>query len=130
MNTKVLFEEYREDILECVHHGTVCVVNKDGIAAAVGDPGWICYYRSASKPIQSLPVLIHGLDLKYGLTEEETALFSGSHWGNVINLREKMAICTVNTIFSFSHPFYCCHFAQSNKILYVYILYKNTSMHL
>ena len=54
----------------------------------------------------------------------------GALWGNVINLREKMAICTVNTIFSFSHPFYCCHFAQSNKILYVYILYKNTSMHL
>lgn len=87
MNTKVLFEEYREDILECVHHGTVCVVNKDGIMAAVGDPGWICYYRSASKPIQSLPVLLHGLDQKYGLTEEETALFSGSHWGDEEHVR-------------------------------------------
>jgi len=92
VDTKVLFEEYREDILECVHHGTVCVVNKDGIAAAVGDPGWICYYRSASKPIQSLPVLMHGLDLKYGLTEEETALFSGSHWGDQEHVRVLEAI--------------------------------------
>ena len=87
MNTKVLFEEYREDILECVHHGAACVVDKDGITAAVGDTDWTCFYRSASKPIQSLPVLIHGLDQKYGLTEEETALFSGSHWGDEEHVR-------------------------------------------
>ena len=87
MNTKVLFEEYRVDILECVHHGAACVVDKDGITAAVGDTDWTCFYRSASKPIQSLPVLIHGLDQKYGLTEEETALFSGSHWGDEEHVR-------------------------------------------
>lgn len=87
MNTKVLFEEYREDILACVHHGAACVVDKDGITAAVGDTDWTCFYRSASKPIQSLPVLIHGLDQKYGLTEEETALFSGSHWGDEEHVR-------------------------------------------
>lgn len=87
MDTKVLFEEYRADILECVHYGSVCVVDKEGITASVGDTDWTCFYRSASKPIQSLPVLIHGLDKKYGLTEEETALFSGSHWGDQEHVR-------------------------------------------
>lgn len=82
MNTQVLFEEYREGVLECQHHGMVCAVDKNGLKASVGDTDWTCYYRSASKPIQSLPVLIHGLDKKYGLTAEETALFSGSHWGD------------------------------------------------
>ena len=87
MNTKILFEEYRADVLECVHQGTVCVVDKNGITASVGDTDWMCFYRSASKPIQSLPVLLHRLNEKYGLTEEETAIFSGSHWGDKEHVR-------------------------------------------
>ena len=65
MNTQALFEEYREGILECIHYGTVCVVNSQGILASAGDTDWLCFYRSASKPLQSLPVLLHGLDKKY-----------------------------------------------------------------
>ncbi len=87
MNTQVLFNEYREGILECIHYGTVCVVNSQGILASAGDTDWLCFYRSASKPIQSLPVLLHGLDKKYGLTEEETAIFSGSHWADEEHVR-------------------------------------------
>ena len=82
MNVGLLFEEYREDVLECLHFGTACVVDRDGVIAHVGDTDWLCYYRSASKPIQALPVLIRGLHKKYGLTEEEAAIFSGSHWGD------------------------------------------------
>ena len=39
MRTEVLFEEYRADVLECIHQGG-CVVDKDGIAASVGDTDW------------------------------------------------------------------------------------------
>ena len=87
MDTQILFEEYRAGVLECVHHGMVCVVNKDGIVASVGDTDWTCFYRSSSKPIQSLPVLLHGLDKKYGLTDEEIAVFSASHWGDQEHVR-------------------------------------------
>ncbi len=87
MNTQALFEEYRAGILECIHYGTVCAVNSQGILASAGDTDWLCFYRSASKPIQSLPVLLHGLDKKYGLTEEETAIFSGSHWADEDHVR-------------------------------------------
>lgn len=87
MNTQVLFEEYRAGLLECIHYGTVCVVNAQGLFASVGDTDWTCFYRSASKPLQSLPVLLHGLHKKYGLTEEETAILSGSHWADEEHIR-------------------------------------------
>ena len=87
MRTEVLFEEYREDVLECLHYGNACVVDRTGVVAAVGETEWTCYYRSASKPIQALPTLVRGLHKKYGLTEEETAIFSGSHWGDEAHVR-------------------------------------------
>jgi len=82
MRTEPLFEEYRNNVLECIHYGTVCVVDKKGIKASVGDTDWLCYYRSSSKAIQALPVIKRRLDVKYGLTKEEAAIFSGSHWGD------------------------------------------------
>ena len=51
MNTSVLFEEYREGVLECVHMGAVCAVDERGVAFSAGDPDWRCFYRSASKPL-------------------------------------------------------------------------------
>ena len=87
MKTEVLFEEYRGDVLECQHSGMVCVVDEKGIAASAGSTDWTSFYRSASKPIQALPILIRGLDRKYGLTAEETAIFSGSHWGDREHVR-------------------------------------------
>lgn len=82
MKTEILFEEYRGELLECVHSGMIAVVDRSGITASCGDTDWMCYYRSCSKPIQSLPVILRGLDRKYGLTEEETAMFSASHYGD------------------------------------------------
>ena len=87
MQTEVLFEEYREGVLECLHYGTACVVDRNGVVASVGDSDWTCFFRSASKPIQALPVLVRGLHRKYGLSEEETAIFSGSHWGDEAYVR-------------------------------------------
>lgn len=92
MKPEVLFEECREGVLECLHYGTACVVDEHGVVASVGDPEWLSFYRSASKPIQALPVLVRGLHRKYGLTEEETAIFSGSHWGDEDHVRVCEAI--------------------------------------
>lgn len=82
-----LFEEYRADMLECIHFGMVAVVSPAGLVHALGDPEWPCYYRSCSKPIQALPVILRKLDRKYGLTEEETAMFSASHFGDAYHVR-------------------------------------------
>lgn len=87
MNTEVLLNEYRGGVLECQHYGAICITSKDGVIAQTGDSDWDCFYRSASKPLQSLPVFIHGLDQKHGITEEEAAIFSGSHWGDEDHVR-------------------------------------------
>lgn len=88
MQTDMLFEEYRGDVLECVHYGTYALVHEiDGLIYQKGDADWNCFYRSASKPIQALPMLVHGLHKKYGLTDEEAAIISGSHWGDEEHVR-------------------------------------------
>ena len=92
MKTETLFEEYRGGVLECIHQGMICVVDKDGVVASAGDADWMCFYRSCSKPIQSLPVIMREIDKKYGLTAEETALFSGSHAGDPIHVQAAESI--------------------------------------
>ncbi len=110
MEFVALSEEYRADILECVHHGMVCVVDAGGIAACAGDPDWSCFYRSTSKPVQALPIIQRELDRKYGLTAEETAIFSGSHWGDAEHVRvlesilEKTGLREENAIMLPTYP--------------------------
>ena len=50
------------------------------------------FYRSASKPVQALPVIAHHLDEKYGFTDEETVLFAGSHLGESFHINALKSI--------------------------------------
>ncbi len=78
----VLTEEYRGSIADLIHEGYICVVDETGkVIKSAGNPDAIVYYRSASKPFQALPVIARDLDKKYGLTDEETVIFAGSHLG-------------------------------------------------
>lgn len=82
-----LTREYRGEVYDLSHIGNVCVVNEKGeIIHSVGDPQNITCYRSASKPIQALPVIARNIDKKYGLTEEECVIFSASHTGQKIHV--------------------------------------------
>ena len=75
-----LTTEYRGGVEDLVHLGYLAVVDERGeIVLSVGDPNAVVFYRSASKPIQALPVIARGLDRRYGLTDEETAIFAASH---------------------------------------------------
>ena len=66
----------------------MCIVDEDSnVLWHVGDPDEVVFYRSASKPIQALPVIARGLDVKYGLTREETAIFAGSHQGDSFHVK-------------------------------------------
>ena len=40
----------------------------------------------ASKPLQALPVMELGLDKKFGITPEESVIFSGSHLGEPFHI--------------------------------------------
>lgn len=82
-----LVNEYRGELLDLVHNGYLTIVDENSnVLFNVGDPETKVYYRSASKPLQALPIIALNLDKKYGLTEEETVIFSGSHTGEVFHV--------------------------------------------
>ncbi|GGE27446.1 asparaginase [Pullulanibacillus camelliae] len=84
MNDPVLVSEYRGSILENEHHGVICGVNeKKEVIFQEGDINHLTFYRSAMKPIQAIPVFLTDVINKYGLTSEETALFTASQRGEI-----------------------------------------------
>ena len=82
MSSAILVEDIRGEIVENVHRGFIAVVNDQGkLIGHAGNPNKKIYYRSASKPIQALPILALGIDREFGLTAEETTIMAGSHMG-------------------------------------------------
>ena len=82
-----LVNEYRGELLDLVRLGYICVVDADSkVLWHAGDPDEMVFYRSSSKPLQALPAIARGLDKKYGLTHEETAIFAGSHQGDTFHV--------------------------------------------
>lgn len=76
----ILVEEYREDILECVHRGYICCVDEYGqVIYSIGDPNFVTYMRSSAKPIQVIPLIKRGLEKKYNLSNKEVTVMTGSH---------------------------------------------------
>lgn len=77
---ELLVEEYRGEVLECVHRGHICGVSDDGeVKYYAGDTEFLTFLRSSAKPIQVLPIVEKGLDKKYGLTNKEITVMTGSH---------------------------------------------------
>lgn len=82
-----LIHEYRGEVHDLTHFGYICAVDENAnVLFHAGDPDAVVYYRSASKPLQALPVIELELDRKYGLTEEESVIFSGSHAGEPFHI--------------------------------------------
>ena len=77
----LLTVESRGELVENRHCGCIAVVGEDGLVAHTGEYSDFYFFRSSSKPIQALPVLLMGLDKKYGLTGEECAIMAGSNAG-------------------------------------------------
>ena len=87
MSFAPLVREYRGDTLDLTHFGYIVIVDENSkVLYSVGDPDDIVFYRSASKPIQALPVIARGLDAKYGISEEESVIFAGSHAGEPFHI--------------------------------------------
>lgn len=74
--------EYRNELKECIHRGRITIVGENGkVLWHAGDTETATYLRSASKPMQVLPLLIQGLDETYHLNTKEIAVMSGSQGG-------------------------------------------------
>src|SRR5579859_1371845 len=82
------FVEYvRGPIVESIHYGAAAVVDPEGrLLASAGDPDHISYYRSASKPLQAVPVVESGAADRFQFTPAEIAIICGSHGGEDIHV--------------------------------------------
>ena len=78
MEPEKLIEIYRGPLLECFQIGSIAIVDESGLRMSTGDVDFVSYYRSSSKPIQILPLYPLEIDKKYGLTDEELSIMSGS----------------------------------------------------
>ncbi|WP_018962925.1 asparaginase [Coprothermobacter platensis] len=74
----------RNELVESVHYADAVVVDCSGrLIASAGSPQRVTFLRSASKPLQVLPLLMDHLDEKYGFTTEELAVMCASHAGTL-----------------------------------------------
>ena len=106
----LLAVETRGELTENLHEGSVAVVGEEGIRFFGGRYRDPVFFRSASKPIQAVPVLLLGLDRKYGLTEEELAVMAGSNAGEdeavraAVSLMEKAGVTEDDLILGARYP--------------------------
>jgi L-asparaginase II len=71
----IVVEVVRGGVVEARHVAHAVAVRDGDLAAAAGDPGLLTYFRSASKPIQALPVAAARPDLD----DAELAIACASH---------------------------------------------------
>jgi L-asparaginase II len=67
----------RGDVVEAVHRVHAVAVQDGAVVAERGDPGLVCFLRSAAKPFQALPVARARDDLD----DRDLAIASASHLG-------------------------------------------------
>ena len=69
--SQILAKVYRSNCVECVHYGSIVVVDSEGkIIYQLGDPYFKTYFRSSAKPFQVIPTLKSGAVEKYNITEK------------------------------------------------------------
>ncbi len=77
---ELLVEEYRGDVLECMHRGHICGFSDSGeVSYSIGDEDIPVFLRSSAKPIQAIPIVKYGLMDKYNLSDKEITIITGSH---------------------------------------------------
>lgn len=81
---------------ECVHYGSIAVVDRDGrLLAGCGDARALNFTRSALKPFQALPFVEAGGMSRFSFTSHELALMCASHGGEAVHVAtvERMLAC-------------------------------------
>jgi L-asparaginase II len=77
----------RGEAIECVHYGSIAVVDRSGrLVAGAGDPQSLNFTRSALKPFQALPFVEDGGMARFGFTSHELALMCASHNAEPLHL--------------------------------------------
>ena len=78
----VVARSWRGEVIEGRIRAHIAVVDTTGrLIYSVGDPSYVTYWRSSSKPIQALPMIETGAADVYGLSDEEISVVCASHNG-------------------------------------------------
>lgn len=86
VETAPLVEVTRGEIVESIHFGAFCVVNREGqVLASAGALELMTYPRSSLKPFQALAFIEHGGAEHFGFFGEEIAIMCGSHTGTALH---------------------------------------------
>lgn len=81
-----LVEVTRGEIVESLHFGAFVVVDSAGnVVMGQGKPSLLTYPRSSMKPFQALPLIEHGGDQVFHLTQQEIAITCASHSGTELH---------------------------------------------
>ncbi|PJA27025.1 MAG: asparaginase [candidate division Zixibacteria bacterium CG_4_9_14_3_um_filter_46_8] len=79
---------YRGDNVESIHRGSAVICDCEGrITFEVGNPEFSTYMRSVAKPFQVIPLIETGAARKFGFTNREIAIMSGSHSGEDVHVK-------------------------------------------
>jgi L-asparaginase II len=82
-----LVEDTRGSEVECIHIGSVAVVDARGnLLYQAGDPDFLTFTRSTLKPFQALPFVRAGGPAKFGFGSRELALMCASHSGEAMHV--------------------------------------------
>ncbi len=89
-----LVEVVRGNLVESIHRGDLAVVDHTGrLLYSVGSPREkVTFIRSASKPIQAIPIVTSGAADRYQFTDQELAVFCASHSAEQIHVETVLGI--------------------------------------
>jgi L-asparaginase II len=81
-----LVEVTRGNEIECIHWGSVAVVNTRGdLLYHAGEPDFLTFTRSTIKPFQAVPFMRADGPAKFGFAAREVALLCASHSGEPVH---------------------------------------------
>lgn len=104
MSHASLVEVTRGDEVECLHGGSVAVVDTHGkLLYQMGDPHHLTFTRSTIKPFQAAPFLRGGGVQQFGYSQAEVAMLCASHSGEAVHIEAAQAMldkagCSVNDL--------------------------------
>ncbi len=86
MNSEIICAKVRNGLDESVFRGhAVSIDESHKITSNLGNPMYITYFRSSSKPIQAMTLVISGAYEKFRLSLKHLAIASGSHNGQKVH---------------------------------------------
>lgn len=91
--SELLLHYTRAGKVESVHRGDIVAVDAKGnVVDAIGDAHKPMFWRSAAKPFQALPFVKAGGLERFGISDQELALFVSSHSGEAMHVELAEAI--------------------------------------